>query len=111
VVLVWAAGRRPDRWWNVRTTDGAPDTQCIERVHTRFRSIRTRTPAVAFDDGPFARLAANDRILGPCAGCTAERLPLARADLGGRPLGYLGFCRRSFRSAPWPRVLAWIRTP
>lgn len=109
VALEWAARRRPDFWWNVRTADGAPDTQRIDEVLARFRSIRARTLAVRFDDDPFATVAATDRVLGLYAGCTAERLLLTRADVGGQPIGHFGFFRSRFRDTLWPRVLAWIR--
>ena len=109
VVLEWAVRHLPDFRWSVRTADGGPDTQRIEEVLVRFRSIRARTLAIGFDDDPYAAVSATDRILGLCAGCAAERLLLTRADVDGRPIGHFGFFRSRFRDTLWPRVLAWIR--
>jgi len=110
VALEWANRRRPDFWWNVKTPDGAIDTSWRENALDRFRAISAPTLALCFSDDAFATEAATDRILGLYQNCSATRIVIEPADVGGQKIGHFGFFRSRFRDTLWPRVLDWLRS-
>jgi predicted alpha/beta hydrolase len=111
VALEWAARRRPDFWWNMRTLEGLPDQFRVDEVLGRFGSIRAPVLAVRIEDDPFATEAATRRILSLYSGCRAEQLMVRRSDADGNPIGHFGFFRSRFRDSLWPRVRDWIISP
>ena len=106
--LQWASRRMPNFWWNLRLPDGSPDAVLIETLIARFHAVRARTLALRFSDDPFATEAATDRILGLYANCTAKRVEIGPADVGGQAIGHFGFFRSRFRATLWGRVVDWL---
>jgi len=110
VALEWANRRRPDFWWNVKTSDGEVDTAWRENAFSRFQAIRAPTLALRFSDDAFATEAAMDRILGLYQNCPATRMVVRPTDVGGQKIGHFGFFRSRFRDTLWPRALQWLRS-
>lgn len=109
IALEWAARRRPDFWWTVKTASGEPDLERIAELRARFQSIHARTLALRFTDDPFATEAATDRILGLYGNAAATRLTLRPSDTDGHAIGHFGFFRSRYRTTLWPQVLGWLR--
>jgi len=109
VALEWANRRRPDFWWNKKTTGGAVDTVWRESALGRFQAIRAPMLALRFSDDAFATEAATDRILGLYRNCPATRMVMRPADVGGKKIGHFGFFRSRFSDTLWARVIPWMR--
>ncbi len=105
VALEWASRLKPEFWWNLRQTNGKPDTSRIDNLLGRFASIRAPVLAVRFSDDPFATDLATNRILNLFPSTTCRRLVLGPVDAGGQAIGHFGFFDSRFRSTLWPRVV------
>src|SRR6516165_8248005 len=88
VALEWANRLRPEFWWNLRQTNGKPDTRRIRDLLERFASIRGAVLAVRFTDDPFATERATNRILSLFANAPSKQLTLGPDDAGGEAIGH-----------------------
>jgi predicted alpha/beta hydrolase len=108
VAMQWASRRRPDFWWNLKSSEGKPDIARIKSILARFGAIRAQTLALRFADDPFATAVATERILSLYANCTSSTLEICPMSVTGQPIGHFGFFRSRFRSTLWQRALDWL---
>jgi predicted alpha/beta hydrolase len=105
VALEWAARRKPEFWWHLKSADGSIDRALVQTLLGRFSAIQARTLALSFADDPFATDDATERLLALFANAPSSRLVLRAADGDGKKIGHFGFFSPRFRMTLWPRVL------
>jgi len=105
VALEWAARRKPEFWWHLKSADGSIDRALIQTLLGRFAAIQARTLALSFTDDPFATDEATERLLALFANAPSSRLILSVADGDGQEIGHFGFFSPRFRMTLWPRML------
>jgi len=100
----WARRRRPEPWWYLKRSDGAPDDERIAEVIAGFDLYRADALVVSIADDPFATAQATARMAALFRHCRVDERRVDPAALGLPRVGHFGFFRSRMRAALWPLV-------
>lgn len=108
VALEWADRRRPEFWWNLRRSDGSPDTEMRDQLLRRFAAFRGSVLAIRASDDVFSTSAGVRRVAALYPNVEWKDLTVSPSPDTQTRVGHFGFFRSAGKHTLWPIALTWL---